>query len=318
MALSPTKITPVLDPNCLDSSNAASEVFPPLAGTTTTANDVGAGEQILRNQTHTLNEVKVDIVGDTMTGRLIVGAAAATNHNAIQATGNGSGAGITATGGATGNGAVIAAGGGNNNGTTSTGSGTGSGVRGVGGATGIGGTFLAGGGNNAGVSASGAGTGAGITATGGATGPGITAVNGTAQTNVAPTVAGQFAGYVQLTGTDPSVTTDPGANNVLHGANICKSWGKVTLSGGSPYTASDGYNIASIVDGAFGGQYVVTFTRAMTNTHYSVSFNVMTPGNVACTVSQGTSSFTFDVYDTTSPGTFVTGQTVQFQVFGRQ
>jgi hypothetical protein len=76
MALSPTVITPVLDPNCLDSSNAASEVYPPLAGTTTTANDVGAGEQILRNQTHTLNEVKADLAGDTFTGLVVFNAGA--------------------------------------------------------------------------------------------------------------------------------------------------------------------------------------------------------------------------------------------------
>ena len=74
MALSPTKITPVNDPNCLNAANAASEVYPPLAGTTTTANDVGAAEQILRNQTHTLNEVKVAKAGDTMTGLLIANA----------------------------------------------------------------------------------------------------------------------------------------------------------------------------------------------------------------------------------------------------
>lgn len=68
MGLSSTKITPVLDANCLNAANAASEVYPPLDTTTVNANDVGAGEQILRNQTHTLNELKANLSGATFTG----------------------------------------------------------------------------------------------------------------------------------------------------------------------------------------------------------------------------------------------------------
>ena len=74
MALSATPIIPVLSANSLDSAHADSKVYPPQSGTTTTSNDVGAGEQILRNQTHTLNEIKVDIAGDTMTGLLTANA----------------------------------------------------------------------------------------------------------------------------------------------------------------------------------------------------------------------------------------------------
>lgn len=351
MALSATPITPVNDPNSLDSSNAASKVYPPQPGTTTTANDVGAAEQILRNQTHTLNEVKVDRAGDTMTGRLIVGAAAATNNNAIQATGDGTGAGITATGGSSGNGAIIAAGGGNNNGTTSTGAGTGSGVRGVGGSAGIGGTFIAGGGNNAGVSASGAGSGAGITATGGstgnggtftagggnahgiasegagtgsgitctggATGPGISAVNGTAQTNTAPTIAGTFAGIVQLTGTDPLQGVNPGANNAIHGINICKALCTVEVGAGGPYTKDEAYNVNSVIDIAT-GVYEVAFHRAMADANYAITFSTNVLGLVAGVNTKSTGGFRFHVFNTVTGNAVATTTTVCFHVFGRQ
>lgn len=74
MALDTTPIVPVNDPNCLNVANAASKVYPPLATTTTLANDVGSGEQILRNQTHTLSERKVERAGDTMTGALTINA----------------------------------------------------------------------------------------------------------------------------------------------------------------------------------------------------------------------------------------------------
>lgn len=125
MALDTTPIVPVNDPNCLDAAHADSKVYPPLATTTTLANDVGAGEQLLRNQTHTLNEVKVDIAGDTMTGRLIVGTSTA-GQNAIEATGNTSGAGVRGTGGASdGIGGVFLGGATNGNALTATGSGTG-------------------------------------------------------------------------------------------------------------------------------------------------------------------------------------------------
>ena len=207
--------------------------------------------------------------GDTMTGRLIVGSTAATNHNAIQATGDGGGAGATLTGGSTGDGAIIAAGGGNNNGASCTGAGSGAGVSGVGGSSGKGGSFLAGGGNVAGASAGGSGSGAGIACTGGTTGPGLTAVNGTAQTNTAPTCAAQFAGYIQLTGTDPNATVDPGANNVLHAKMIPKA--AVLID--SSYAVLDSYNVASVTNIA-PNEYRVTFVRAMANVNYGIKFNV--------------------------------------------
>lgn len=302
MALSAVAITPVNDPNSLDDSNAASKVYPPQPGTTTTANDVGSAEQVLRNQTHTLNEVKVNRAGDTMTDTLVITTSTA-NQPALNATGNGTGSGVDAIGGATGRGGTFQAGGGNAIGVYSTGSGTGAGVSGLGGAagnggefiagggnasgvlstgngsgngitatggaTGKGGAFVAGGGNTAGLSSVGTGTGAGAALTGGTTGPGLTATNGTAQIATAPTVAGQFAGYVEMTGADPNPTVDPGANNALHGANILKSWVVFDDS----YNILDGYNIASITNVA-GAIHKITFVRAMLNTTYGVKVHV--------------------------------------------
>lgn len=282
----------------------------------------------------TNSALKVAKAGDTMTGKLTispstavqglqVSAGAASDQNAIQATGNGIGPAIIGTGGVNAAGASFTAGGGNNFGIRGIGAGTGEGVRGQGGAAGVGGTFLAGGGNNAGVSASGAGTGAGIAATGGTTGPGVTAVNGTAQTNTAPTCAMQAAGYVQLTGTDPDAGVDPGANNAVHGASVTKARGRLVVSGSPPYTFADNYNFAttSTVPGA--GTHRVTMIRAMADTNYSVFVNVH--GDVGYSASETniagrtTSAFEVTVFatDTLTPGVG-TITCIDIRVEGRQ
>jgi hypothetical protein len=302
MALSATAITPVNDPNSLDSSNAASKVYPPQSGTSTTSNDIGANLQILRNQTHTLNEVKYAKAGGIITGLVDINQATV-NGNALEATGNGTGEGavitggatgrgasiqagggnnigaycvgagtgpgVSALGGATGSGVVAVAGGGNNYGVDATGTGTASGVTATGGATGNGGIFAAGGGNANGIASTGAGTGSGVTCTGGTTGPGLTATPGTAQTNTAPTCAARFAGYIQLTGTDPNAGVDPGANNVLHAANIIKAW--CTLD--SSYAIRASYNVDTITT-VLGDIKKLTFKRAMADNTYGVKIHV--------------------------------------------
>ena len=209
----------------------------PDAGEKVKAEDIRAPVAALLAETDDIRSIttglgtdKVNIAGDTMTDALEITVSSA-NTPALDATGNGTGSGAVITGGATGSGAVIEAGGG----------------------------------NNPGVSATGAGTGAGLAATGGTTGPGLTAVNGTAQTNTAPTVAAQFAGYIQLTGTDPNAGVNPGAGNVLHGANIPKAWCVFNTS----YTIVASYNVDSITT-VLGDIKKLTFKRAMADTNYLV------------------------------------------------
>jgi hypothetical protein len=275
MALSATPIIPVLDPNSLDSAHADSKVYPPQSGTTTTSNDVGAGEQILRNQTHTLNELKANLSGATFTGLVTVTQGTA-NTSAIVTTANGTGYGINATGGATGGGALFTAGGGNNIGCYGLGRGTQPGIQGLGGATGPGGNFAAGGGNASGVTSTGDGSGSGIVATGGATGPGITATSATAQTNTAPTCAGRFAGYIQLTGTAPNPGVNPGAANALHVSNMCHARCTIELATGGPFTPISSYNIDNVTEDAT-GIYTFEFERIMSVADYTVMLTCRSP-----------------------------------------
>jgi hypothetical protein len=172
MALSPTAITPVNDPNCLNSANAASEVFPPLATTTTLANDVGAGEQKLRNQTHTLNEVKANLSGANFTGGITVIPVLA-GSNAVEGTGNTTGKGGVFTGGATNGTGVLAQGGG---------------------AAGIG------------IEAFGVGVGAGIQTLSSGAGPGVYARSATG-----PAVELDLGG-IQFSATQPAANVSPGTN----------------------------------------------------------------------------------------------------------
>lgn len=211
---------------------------------------------------------KVDRAGDdAVTGRITI-TVATTNRSALVATGNGTGYGANATGGATGGGGLFTAGGGNNIGCYGLGRGTEPGVQGLGGATGAGGNFIAGGGNASGLVAAGNGSGSGVSCSGGATGAGLVAANGTPQTNTAPTCAARFAGYIQLIGTDPNPGVDPGANNALHAKSVAKALCVVEVGTGGPYTPTgDSYNIDSVTD-VVTGSYNITLKRAMATTAY--------------------------------------------------
>lgn len=246
MALSPTKITPVLDPNCLDAANAASEVFPPLATTTTLANDVGAGEQKLRNQTHTLNEVKVNRSGDTMTGRLTITPAAATN------------------------GLVVSAGpGSNQNAIQATGDGIGPAIIGTGGVNAVGATFAAGGGNNFGVRGTGAGTEPGGEFIGGTTGAGMKARAGTASTAVAPTYAmlAVDGGFHMSGVVSPDATVNPGIDFAQFPQSIVTSSALVTSN---VFTVNaSGFNVATFA-GTAGGIATITFVRPLPGNNYRI------------------------------------------------
>ena len=171
--------------------------------------------------------------------------------------------------------------------------------------------------NTPAITCTGNGSGSGATCTGGATGPGITAVSGTAQTNTTPTCAAQFAGYIQLTGTDPNQGVDPGANNALHAIAIPKAWGNVVLSGGSPYTPVGSYNVDTVEDTATPGEYKVTFKRAMANAFYAPIVIVRTVGFAAAVVGISAGHFTFRVFATDTLA-LTTDLTAIFHVFGAQ
>lgn len=171
--------------------------------------------------------------------------------------------------------------------------------------------------NTSAITTTGNGTGSGATCTGGATGPGVTAASGTAQTGAAPTCAGTFAGYIQLTGADPNQGVDPGANNVLHAMAIPKALCNVVLSGGSPYTPLGSLNVDTVEDTVNPAEYKVTFKRKMATGVYFPQVSVRTVGYGAAVVGMNDTDFTFRVYKT-SDLALTTGQTVIITVCGAQ
>jgi hypothetical protein len=79
-------------------------------------------------------------------------------------------------------------------------------------------------------------------------------------------------GSLTFSGTQPIKTANPGQDNALHGANISKAWGSITvegLGGGAvTITLEDGYNVATVtLDGTSGLQ--VNFARGMLNDKYA-------------------------------------------------
>lgn len=142
----------------------------------------------------------------------------------------------------------------NATGITSTGLGSGNGVTGTGGASGAGvsgtgaiGVLGAGtAGGNGGQFTGGTGGGIGVYAIGGTSGGYAIDANG----------------HVHFTGSQPTKTADPGANNLQTPTNIVKAWGSFTISAGV-VTLDDGYNVDSITVGAVSME--VTLARAMAN-----------------------------------------------------
>lgn len=238
MALSSTVIVPSVDPNSLDTSNAASKVYEPQSGTPTAKNDVVYNYQVIENQIFTLKDTKVAKAGDTMTGPLGINSAT-TNTTALTATGNG-----------TGYGAQINA--------------------------------------------------------------------GTSSTATAPTIACLVGnGSVVLNGTSPNSGVDPGANNAIHGANIPKAHGTVSLTGGAPYSVQDGYNVTNVTL-PFANIYRINFVRAFANNTYSITFTPHAPGIGVSISTKNVAYCEFNVWDTTAPGTPVPNETVDFIAIGRQ
>jgi hypothetical protein len=299
---------PVTAISCPDAGNKLTVAYHRQAVAALLANDALATTNI---------SGKVAKAGDTMTGKLDINQGT-TNTNALEADGNGTGAGAVLTGGSNGKGAEISAGGGNNIGAYCAGAGTGSGVQALGGASGKGGEFFAGGGNAAGLAATGNGSGSGISCTGGSTGPGIVAAPGTAQTNTSPACAGIFAGYIQLTGTDPNKRVDPGADNVLHAMSICKMWVTVSVApGGGPFTPADSYNVDTVVEVST-GVYDITFKRAMSSASYAAVFAVNAIGLIACTTTRSTTVLRFTLYDSATQLASGNAVAIHAVVFSRQ
>lgn len=291
-------------------------------------------DQLMTADIVSLGSAKVDRVGDTMTGKLTITPTGATG--AVVATA-GVGAGVAAieaigdlnfpgisTSSPGGAGIVSFAGGTNGAGVETTGSGTGPGILSVGGSAGPGGIFTAGTGGNAhGLSATGHGTYAGIVGIGGASGPGVIASAGTAPTATAPTNALRVSGYASFTGADPNLGINPGADNVVHGMNITKAFGRAFLGGAPPYTFMDGYDVNATLTVTGFGTFRVTMLRAMADTKYSVFPAIhgavgygVTETNIA---GRTTTTFELTVFDTATqlPGVGA-AEYLDVTVVGRQ
>ncbi len=147
--------------------------------------------------------------------------------------------------------------------------------------------------------------------------PGAILSNGTPQTSTAPTCAASATGFVQLLGDDPNKGVDPGGNDVLHGANITKAWGVVSLTGGAPFATTDDYNVTNVTE-PVANIYQINFVRAFANATYAVTFTPHAPGIGVSLSTKTTTTCRFNVWDTTAPGTPAPNQTVDFIAVGRQ
>jgi hypothetical protein len=244
----------------------------------------------IRSITTGLENDKVDRAGDTMTDSLTVNASTADN-DAITGTGDGSGFG----------------------------------VKGIGGATGGGGRFIGTGNGSTGVSAVGGPSGgSGIVATGGTGGLAAELYPGTAQTGATAQMGVYAEGYLRLAGTQINAFVDPGANNVLHGANIPKARGRAYLGGVPPYAfVGTPYGFTSTLAVTGAGTTRFTMIRAMADTNYEVHAQIH--GAVGYAVSETnigartTTSFELTVFSTTT-GTPGVGpaQYLDILVMGKQ
>jgi hypothetical protein len=194
------------------------------------------------------------------------------NTAGLTVTGNGTGQGVVATGGATSGVGVSGIGGATNgNGVNGFGTGTGKGVDAFGGATsGTGVSANGGAPNGVGVTAIGSGTGVGVSATGGASGAGGTFTPGTAATASARATAitsnnGDIA-FANVT--QPNSTL--ALSNVITPKNVIKAWGTIITTGGgsTAATVQDGFNISSVT--VAGSSINVNFASAFANTSYTV------------------------------------------------
>lgn len=71
---------------------------------------------------------------------------------------------------------------------------------------------------------------------------------------------------------NPAFSNDPGADNQLNGANICKMWGFMHTDGAGHIAEDDGYNYTANIT-ADVHVFRITFARPMLNANYSVTRN---------------------------------------------
>jgi hypothetical protein len=172
------------------------------------------------------------------------------NGDAIGAVGNGTGRGITATGGA---------------------------------ASGTAGFFLGGGPNGIALEAKGTGTGEGAWIQGGANGAGLKVSAGGGNnpglesfpTGTAPAARFQVSG-IHLNGTQPTPSANPGTN-IVHSTNIQKAWATINVDGAGNASVLDGENIASVT---LANQFVeVTWAHPFMNANYCPQVTGSSGGN---------------------------------------
>lgn len=104
MALSTNYLTPVVDPNSLVPGDPAAKIYEIQSGSATNKNDIDSNNQRFENKIATLDDIKLNVSGGTMTGPLVV--TPTVPSNAITGNGNGIGAGLVGVGGASGPGLV--------------------------------------------------------------------------------------------------------------------------------------------------------------------------------------------------------------------
>lgn len=240
-----------------------------------------AGDGDVRMQINATQAQKWTATGSTIPVPLSVTTAVA-NTVGLTVSGNGTGNGVTATGGASGGSGLAATGGAtsgtgvtgvggasNGYGGSFTGTGSGRGVDAFGGATSGEGVRGNGGAPNGnGVTGLGAGTGYGVQGVGGTTGPGGFFTPGTAATASARTSG------VVVDGGDIAFTTvvNPNSNvaftNKVTPANVAKVRALLTKASGGGVSITTGFNVASVSVSTT--TTTLTFASAFANTNYEV------------------------------------------------
>lgn len=210
-----------------------------------------------------------------------------TNGDAIGATGNGTGRGLSATGGSNGGTGVLAQGGvTNGKGLEAIGAGTGAGAVCTGGAGAPGIQTSAGGGDNAGIEAFATGTGPALDCK---------------------------VGGVKFSGTQPTAGTDPGAN-VMHGTHIVHAWARIHTNGAGAVTVQDNVNVSGATVTAT--HIEVTFAGAFASTNYAPQSTNLTSHSRLCSiddVSLTTTTCQIVIYDSVT-GAIVNPSTTAVKV----
>jgi hypothetical protein len=156
-----------------------------------------------------------------------------------------------------------------------------------------------------------------ITTTGNGTGAGILSNPGVANTAAAPTKAGQFSGYIAMTGADPDVSVTPSADNPIYPLSVCRAFCLVTVGFGGPYVPYDSHNIESVTHIAT-GIFQFKFRRNMLNAFYSITATTNTLGTGVIFAATFVDTFQLQVFSTTTGALSGATVIVSVNVFGRR